>query len=248
MPHGGRLLVETAEVEQPPGRAAGVPGPGPGAYLRLRVSDTGTGMEEEIRGRLFEPFFTSKEPGKRAGLGLATAYAAVRQWGGHVAVESEPGQGAAIEIYLPRIDPAVGGGGRPEGGETVLLAEDEATVRGLLRTVLAAQGYTVLDAPTAAAALAAAAGHRGPIHLLVTDVNLPGAGGPALAAQLRAGHPETRVIFVSGESEETVRRRGPLLPGSAFLPKPFGPAALVATVREVLDRPGPPGDPTARSR
>ncbi|HEV2106284.1 MAG TPA: ATP-binding protein, partial [Candidatus Eisenbacteria bacterium] len=216
----------------------------PGEYVMLAVSDSGAGMAPEVRARIFEPFFTTKEHGKGTGLGLATVYGIVKQSGGYIWAYSEPGRGSTFKIYLPRVgEPLETAGRRPAGSplhgrETVLLAEDDERLRPLIRDVLADLGYTVLAAEDAAAALAAARAHAGPIELLVTDVVLPGESGRELARALATVRPGTRVLYVSGYTDDTVVQQGMLEPGGAFLQKPFTPEALARKIREVL---GPQG-------
>jgi len=243
MPSGGKLTIETANVllDEPyardhyPGR--------PGPYVLLAVSDNGVGMSDETQAHLFEPFFTTKEKGKGTGLGLATVYGIVKQSGGFIWVYSEVGHGTAFKIYLPRVDQpaaAAAGGTAPaapaaRGTETVLLAEDEAPVRAVARQVLERQGYTVLEAPSAEAALDVAERYSGPIHLLLTDVVMPGMSGRDLALRLATLRPEARVIYMSGYTDDAITRHGVLEPGLAFVQKPFAPDALARKVRDVLD-------------
>jgi PAS domain S-box-containing protein len=246
MPGGGRLTIRTENVEVGPDAAMELMGVEAGAYVVLTVSDTGTGMDAETRAHAFEPFFTTKEAGKGTGLGLATVFGIVRQHGGHVRLESEPGHGSTVRVYLPR---ASAGKAQPEeatpsaapaaarGGETLLLVEDEPAVRAVLRRVLTGAGYRLLEADGAAAALRRAA--EGPFDLLVTDVIMPGQSGRALHEQLASSHPGLRVLFMSGHAEDVISHHGVLLPGLRFLQKPFAPATLLAKVREVLDGPGP---------
>jgi two-component system cell cycle sensor histidine kinase/response regulator CckA len=249
MPTGGRLTIETRNVELDAGYARARPGARPGPHVLLSVTDTGSGMTPAVKARVFEPFFTTKEPGKGTGLGLATVYGIVQQSGGHVAVYSEVGVGTSVKVYLPRVESAAGGSKvlpgllvPPRGTETVLLVEDEAGVRALTRHVLAGCGYAVLEAADGAEAVRLAAGHGGPIHLLVTDVVMPGTGGRAVAEQVAASHPRVRVLYMSGYTDDAVVRHGVLQEGVNFLQKPFSPAALAFKVREVLDAPSIPGD------
>ncbi len=246
MPGGGTLLIETGEArlnEQHP-----LLGLEAGRYVTLAVADNGCGMDAETRAHLFEPFFTTKEVGKGTGLGLATVYGIVRQSGGAIEVESEPGLGSTFRIYLPWAEPPAAGGdvgeaGGPaaaaapacRGSETVLVVEDEDSVRALALRALAERGYGVLEARNGEEALALARAHPGPLHLVVSDAVMPRMGGRALAAALREVRPEARLLLVSGYDETTAgREEERALP---FLAKPFSAAELAAKVREVLDAP-----------
>ena len=248
MPRGGKLTIETSNVELD-GGARLPPEVRPGRYVLLAVSDTGCGMDEATRSHLFEPFFTTKEVGKGTGLGLATVYGIVKQAGGFVSVYSEPGQGTTFKVYLPRVaegtpeehEPAArapgttsDGGGAPSPTETLLLVEDEEGVRTLAREVLQTAGYTVLEASGGAAALQVCEEYTGPIHLLVSDVVMPGMGGRELADRLTAQRPEVKVLFLSGYADDAVVRHGVLASQVAFLQKPFTVLALARKVREVL--------------
>jgi CheY-like chemotaxis protein len=216
-----------------------------GDWVLLTVTDTGSGMDEATRARIFEPFFTTKEPGKGTGLGLSTVYGIIKQSGGFIWVESEPGQGTTFKIYLPQVadtdepearslEPA-----RPSlGAETILLAEDEEQVRALARRCLEGMGYRVLAASRADEALRMAERYAGPIHLLLADVVMPGGSGPELAARLAARHPEMRVLYMSGYTDDAIVHRGAIAPGIELLEKPFNPATLARKVRDVLDKPG----------
>ncbi len=244
MPRGGRLVLETAQAELDATYVRRHRGARPGRHVMLSVSDTGVGMDAETQSRLFEPFFTTKPPGEGTGLGLATVYGIVKQSGGNIWVYSEPGQGSTFKIYLPEAEERAEAGessaGRasvPAGSETVLLVEDDEEVRSVAREMLEKQGYGVLEAREGAAALRLAEQHSGPIHLLVTDVVMPHLGGLELVERLGALHPETRVLFMSGHTEQLVmsdRRDHPVV---AFLQKPFRTDVLARKVREVLDRP-----------
>ena len=248
MPRGGRLTIATAAVDLGEREVSGSERPGP--YVRLAVADTGVGMPAEVRARLFEPFFTTKEEGKGTGLGLATVHGIVEQSGGFLRVESEPGHGTAFRVFLPRHE---GGGVPPDdaprppsllprGSETLLVAEDEAMLRSILRECLEDGGYVVLEAGDGPEALRVAEGHPGSIDLLVTDVVMPGMSGRELAERLRASRPGLRVLFLSGYTDDAVVRHGVSSDEEAFLQKPFSVEDLAHRVREVLDAPpGPPG-------
>jgi PAS domain S-box-containing protein len=244
MPRGGKLTLETRNVLLDDSYAATRSDVRPGPYVLLAVSDTGHGMTPEVKARIFEPFFTTKGPGKGTGLGLATVYGIVKQSGGHLEVYSEPNVGTTFKIYLPRIEQPAPVGSTPEvtmpptGGETLLLVEDEEAVLALSREVLSASGYTVLTASRGRQALQLAKQLAGPIHLLVTDVVMPEMGGRQLAERIAALHPETRVLYVSGYTDDAVVRHGILEHEVHFLQKPFSPLALALKVREVLDQKG----------
>ncbi|MGH9509000.1 MAG: ATP-binding protein, partial [Terriglobales bacterium] len=243
MPKGGHLTIETANVvldATQVNRHVTMPA---GAYVMLAVTDNGIGMDTNTQARIFEPFFTTKEKGKGTGLGLATVYGIVKQSGGYIWVYSEPGQGTTFKIYLPRAEEPI----QPEpvaakvpaaslrGHETVLLVEDEESVRRLAAHCLREQGYTVLEAGNGAEALQMSRERAEPIHLLVTDVVMPGMGGRDLADQLLALRPDARVLFVSGYTGNAIVHHGILEPGIFLLSKPFRPVDLAQKVREVLD-------------
>jgi CheY-like chemotaxis protein len=200
-------------------------------------------MSDEVKAHLFEPFFTTKEVGKGTGLGLATCYGIIAQSGGHIEVESEPSRGTTVTIWLPRVDGVAAqitrlreGAAPPRGTETVLLVEDEPTVRVLSARILREHGYTVLEAQNGEDALRLASAYEtGPIHLLVTDVVMPQMGGEALVAKFRAARPTTRVLFTSGYADGETFRTNVLGNGVAFIEKPFSPATLARKVRETLD-------------
>jgi PAS domain S-box-containing protein len=244
MPDGGKLTLETSNVDLSEEYAADHYPARPGPYVMIAVTDSGTGMSEETQAHMFEPFFTTKEKGKGTGLGLATVYGIIKQSGGFIWVYSELGHGTTFKIYLPRVGesadlakgPAPARARAARGSETVLLAEDEAPVRAVARQVLERQGYTVLEAPSAEAALDIATRYSGAIHLLLTDVIMPGLSGRELATRLADLRPEARVIFMSGYTDDAVTRHGVLEPGLAYLQKPFTPDALGQKVREVLDQ------------
>jgi PAS domain S-box-containing protein len=242
MPEGGTLTIETANTELDAGFAMAHPGARSGEYAVLTVADTGIGMSDEVRNHAFEPFFTTKEHGKGTGLGLATAYGIVKQSDGYITVDSEAGRGATFRIYFPRAAgaAAVSGLGErsalsPRGTETILLVEDESGVRRLSRTILEAQGYTVLEAASGDEALEVARSHAGEIHLVATDVIMPGMSGRVLWDRLRVLREDPRVLFISGYTDDAIARHGVLESGIAFLQKPFTPFSLAQKVREVLD-------------
>jgi two-component system cell cycle sensor histidine kinase/response regulator CckA len=230
MPAGGRLLVETAHL----------PGPDGGRAL-LRVRDSGVGIPPEVRARIWEPFFTTKEAGKGTGLGLATVAGIVRRSGGTIEVESEPGSGTSFGILLPCLEPAAASEPASEeaapaaGRETVLVVDDDDGVRRLTRMVLERYGYTVIAAAGGGQALRAAARHEGPLHLLVTDVVMPGIGGPELAEELASSFPELRVLYISGYPDEDLSEQR--IPAGRMVRKPFSPQRLALAVREALDAP-----------
>ena len=241
MPTGGKLTIETANVEHDPDYAREQEAAAVRGFVMLAVSDTGTGMDEATKARIFEPFFTTKELGKGTGLGLATVYGIVRQSGGFIWVYSEPGMGTTFKIYLPQVDAVAEAGAATaapgtsrRGSETVLLVEDAAAVRAVTHQALARQGYTVLDAPNGAEALRIAASHPGPIHLLLTDVVMPGLSGRQLSDQLALLRPDTKVLYTSGYTDDAVVRHGVLESGIAYLQKPFTVDSLARKVREVL--------------
>ena len=245
MPQGGRLTVETADVELDAAYASRHFSVPPGPYFMLAVSDTGEGMDEQTRSRVFEPFFTTKGPGKGTGLGLATVYGIVKQSGGDIQLYSEPGRGTAFRIYLPRVaqvsaevdDTTSPSAAVARGDETVLLVEDEPEVRDLAREILEVSGYTVLQACDPLEAVVMAERHPGPIHLLLTDVIMPRQSGRALVERLRPLRPEMQVLYMSGYTNEAIVRHGVLDPDTLFIQKPFTPDALGHRVRAALDRP-----------
>jgi PAS domain S-box-containing protein len=243
MPTGGRLTVETANVEHDPEYARDREAAAVRRFAMLAVTDTGCGMDEATKARIFEPFFTTKETGKGTGLGLATVYGIVKQAGGFIWVYSEPGQGTSFKIYLPAVDAtaerttAAATTPAPRGTETVLLVEDAAAVRAVTKQMLERQGYTVLEAPDGEAGLRLAQRHRGVIHLLLTDVVMPRVGGRELAEQLTRLRPDVKVLYASGYTDDSVVRHGILESGTAYLQKPFSPESLTRKVRDVLDAP-----------
>jgi PAS domain S-box-containing protein len=243
MPTGGRLTLETRNVELDRSYGETHVDVQPGPYVMLAVTDTGCGMDEATRAQIFEPFFTTKAEGKGTGLGLATVYGIVKQSGGHIEVYSEPGKGTSFKLYLPRLaeavpsrDPIAGGFQVPRGTETILLAEDEQGVRSMIRLALEASGYTVLEARNGDEALNVCRQHTTPIHLLVTDVVMPGMSGRQLADLVAGLRPNLKVLYLSGYTDDAIVRHGVLESGMAFLQKPFLPTVLVRKVREVLDQ------------
>ncbi len=244
MPNGGKLTLETGNVDLDEAYAADHYPARAGPFVMLAVSDTGIGMSEETQAHMFEPFFTTKEKGKGTGLGLATVYGIIKQSGGFIWVYSEVGHGTTFKLYLPRVEelaerasqPAQAPARAARGTETVLVVEDEAPVRSVARQVLERHGYTVLEAPSAEAALDIVARYSGTIHLLLTDVVMPGLNGRELANRLAGLRPDAKVIFMSGYTDDAVTRHGVLEPGSAYVQKPFTPDAIARKVREVLDR------------
>ncbi|MGH7417323.1 MAG: ATP-binding protein, partial [Candidatus Rokuibacteriota bacterium] len=243
MPTGGQLTIETCNVEHDPDYGREQEAAAVSRFVMLAVSDTGVGMDEATKARIFEPFFTTKEVGKGTGLGLATVYGIVKQSGGFIWVYSEPRLGTTFKIYLPQVDAVAAGGAAGaapgtflRGTETVLLVEDAAAVRAVARQALARQGYTVLEAPNGTEALQIAASHPGPIHLLLTDVVMPGLSGRQLSDQLALLRPDAKVLYTSGYTDDAVVRHGVLESGIAYLQKPFTADGLARKVREVLDR------------
>jgi CheY-like chemotaxis protein len=238
------VKIETRRVELHGDHAERHPEARPGAYAVLAVSDTGAGMDAATQGRMFEPFFTTKPQGRGTGLGLAMAYGTVKQSGGHITCRSEVGVGTTFEVYLPLVDEQVspaadGPPARPPaaGRETVLLIEDEASLRDLLVETLEGAGYAVLVAPGGEDALRMVQEHPGVIHLVVTDVMMPGLTGRQVAERIRAARPEVRVLFVSGYVGDALARHGVSEPEARLLSKPFTAEALLRKVREVLDGP-----------
>jgi two-component system, cell cycle sensor histidine kinase and response regulator CckA len=256
MPNGGKLTIETAKVDLDSHTAGLQVGVTPGAYVMLSVTDTGCGMDAKTRERIFEPFFTTKLPPKGTGLGLSTVYGIVKQSGGNIWVYSEPEHGTTFKVCFPRDLSRR----RPTyqssssrlsavrvGTETILLVEDEAAVRTLAQRILSSAGYTVLTASNGREAFLLCESFKGDLPLVVTDVVMPLLGGRAFATQLRKIRPATKVLFVSGYSDDALSTDGVLEEGNRFLGKPFNAAQLTRTVREMLDegRPEPsvPGNP-----
>jgi signal transduction histidine kinase len=239
MPQGGTLTIETANVVE--NQSYETEGAKRGPYVTLTIRDTGIGMSADVQAHLFEPFFTTKEVGKGTGLGLALVYGVVQQSGGHIRVESMPGQGSTFRIYFPktrevrqeteakRLDD------KPAGSETILLVEDEAVVRSLVRQILLSQGYSVLEAENGATALRIAQDYQHPIHLVLTDVVMPGMHGRELVEQLLPQRPQLRVLYMSGYTDDRVLQHGVLHSSMNFLQKPFTPDQLVKKLRDILD-------------
>ncbi|HUJ72387.1 MAG TPA: ATP-binding protein, partial [Verrucomicrobiae bacterium] len=243
MPNGGKLIVETANIILSEEYTRLHEDVKPGDYVMIAVTDTGGGMTDEVKARLFEPFFTTKPQGQGTGLGLATCYGVVKQSGGHITYYSEVDHGTTFKVYLPRISvrassvPTAPSAPATSGGkETILLVEDDHAVRGLNARLLRAKGYTVIEAANGREALRVVDQRQGnSVKLLLTDVIMPEMGGKELAQHFRAAHPDTKVLFCSGYTQEAIDRGGELEPGTAFLQKPFTPMLLASKIREVLD-------------
>jgi PAS domain S-box-containing protein len=241
MPKGGKITITTsnARLDDDLPREYNYMKPGP--YILLSVADSGLGMDKETQVRIFEPFFTTKEKGKGTGLGLSTVYGIIKQSGGYIFAQSELGRGTTFRIYLPQVDEIIASSGQTRalapdvgGSETVLLVEDEESVRQLVRETLEGKGYKVLEADNGDAALQLAHAHQGCIDMLITDVVMPGMSGRELAVQLCSSHASTKVLYLSGYTEDAIVHQGVLDPGTAFLQKPFTLQMLSRKVREVL--------------
>ncbi len=243
MPTGGRLTIETRNVDVHESYFSEQSGVKPGPYVLLAFTDTGIGMDPATRARIFEPFFTTKEAGKGTGLGLATVHGIVQQSGGFLDVYSELGRGTSFKVYLPRLpegaDASISPSSAepmPSGTETILLVEDDPGIRSLARVALQSYGYRVLEAANGPEGVEVGRTHPGTIHLLATDVVLPKASGREVAEQLRPARPTMKVLYVSGYTDDAIVRHGVLTADLAFLQKPYTPSTLARKVREVLDR------------
>jgi two-component system cell cycle sensor histidine kinase/response regulator CckA len=241
MPDGGHLTVATENIKLDEATASGA---GPGNYVMISVRDTGTGMTEEVKARIFEAFFTTKPKGKGTGLGLATCQTIMQQSGGHIVVQSELGKGTTFKIYFPRVDQPLAVVARsadepvPRGTETLLVVEDEPSLRKLVKGILQTQGYEALSASNGQEALQIARDHKGsPIRLVITDVVMPVMGGKAMVEWLKTSKPDLKIIFTSGYTNDEITQEGMLEEGVQFLSKPYTPRTLACKVREMLDAP-----------
>jgi PAS domain S-box-containing protein len=241
MPGGGRLTIETGNVDLREAETGDLPGAASGPYVMLAVSDTGVGISKEVMEHMFEPFFTTRERGKGTGLGLSMVYGVVKQSGGYVRVQSEPGQGSTFRIYLPC---AQVGSGKPaarstkarlaKGRETILVVEDELAVRQVVAATLRSCGYKVLEAGSGEEAMRRLRRHEGPLHLVLCDLVMPRMNGRKAADSVRTLYPEVKVVFMSGYTDDALLRHGVSDTQGSFLPKPFTIEALTRKVREVL--------------
>jgi CheY-like chemotaxis protein len=241
MPKGGKLTIETINLDLHDVVTQRHVKVSPGEYVGLAIRDTGAGMDLETQARIFEPFFTTKGQGEGTGLGLSTVYGIVEQSGGRILVFSEPGHGSTFNIYLPRLQQRPSPLGtvqvimQPHGSETILVVEDEDAVRTLLCSILQKQGYTILHAKNGGEGLLVCEQYVGKIHLMMTDVIMPAMSGGDLANRVQGIRPEMRVLFMSGYTDTAIVHHGVLAPGTAFLEKPFTPLTVARKVREVLE-------------
>jgi two-component system, cell cycle sensor histidine kinase and response regulator CckA len=242
MPRGGKLTIETTNIDLDDDCARSHLSARSGSHVLLAVSDTGHGMTEEVKTRIFEPFFTTKTVGQGTGLGLATVYGIVKRAEGHIDVDTEVNGGTSFKIFLPQVNISIKPGRgnaafnrSPRGTEAVLLVEDEASVRGVLRQELLDSGYSVSAAANSNDALRIAQDHRGAIDIIVTDVVLPESGSRQMVEQLVLLHPKVKVLYLSGYTDDAIARHGISHEEVPFLQKPFSPSALARKVREVLD-------------
>jgi signal transduction histidine kinase len=248
MPNGGRLAIATGNATLDENWAGAHPGAKSGQYIFLSVSDTGTGMTDEVKARMFEPLFTTKPKGQGTGLGLATCQTIVQQAGGYIEVQSEIGKGSTFKAYFPRVEQPLEPvarpahvGSSPHGSETLLIVEDDPSVRHLANDIFRSLGYNVLRAANGQHALDVAREHKGlPIDLVITDVIMPVMGGRIMVEWLRSEYPELKILFTSGYPDDSIKHHGVFQPGIEFLPKPYSPATIARRVREMLDRPVPP--------
>jgi CheY-like chemotaxis protein len=244
MPQGGKLTVETSNVQFRDEDVALHPNCKAGHYVMLAMSDTGIGMSPDVTARIFEPFYTTKEVGKGTGLGLAMVFGIVQQSGGNIEVSSESGRGTTFKIYLPAVSDQVSEEGNSEtpfvsgGKETILLVEDDEGVRGLALRCLKKQGYQVLTATDGKDALQVVKSHPGPLDLVLTDVVMPKLGGPEMVRQLKADSPDLKVLYMSGYTDDAVVRHGLIEAEVAFIQKPYTPQELSQKVRQILDAKG----------
>jgi len=243
MPSGGHLTLRSSRLQLDQIAAASFPGTNPGPYVVMEVSDTGLGISEEIQQKIFDPFFTTKPEGAGTGLGLSTVYGIVRQSGGWIKVESQPGMGATFQIGLPLLaefDSQALSVKLPvtqlQGSETVLVVEDQDEVRKLVLAILAKYQYRTLEASSGGEALSMVENHSGPIHLMLTDLIMPGMTGKQSADQLRLVRPELKVLYMSGYTDDVISRRGLLDAGIDYIAKPFTPEGLAQKIRIVLGR------------
>jgi two-component system, cell cycle sensor histidine kinase and response regulator CckA len=243
MPQGGKVTIQLENTVLDQDYVRRYPYPvQPGPYVLLMVTDTGVGMDAETKARAFEPFFTTKEKGKGTGLGLSTVYGVVKQSGGYIDVESAPGAGTTFKIFLPRVHEEISAerqhadaSATARGNETILIAEDETSLRTLTSATLELNGYKVLQAKDGLEALEVSRNHEGPIDLLLTDIVMPGMGGRALAEELGRERKDMRIVYMSGYTGQAVGSQGPVEPGSFYLHKPFTRQALTQKIREALD-------------